>query len=117
MPQLPLDYLTHVKFNLQVRLLDQVPFDGSSNLTLNTDLSLMTSLPHYDPANPSAEALYTRVRVNSQGRVVGAELASTLSDYGITDAQALDDDPNILAQLTNVGILVRASQEIFLPDN
>ena len=98
----------------QIQLAGQVTgsgsFDGSSNLTLNTDLSLMTSLPHYDPANPSAEALYTRVRVNSQGRVVGAELASTLSDYGITDAQALDDDLTSLAQLTNVGILVRASQ-------
>ena len=98
----------------QIQLAGQVTgsgsFDGSSNLTLNTDLSLMTSLPHYDPANPSAEALYTRVRVNSQGRVVGAELASTLADYGITDAQELDDDLTSLAQLTNVGILVRASQ-------
>ena len=98
----------------QIQLSGQVTgsgsFDGSSNLTLNTDLSLMTSLPHYDPGNPSAEALYTRVRVNSQGRVVGAELASTLADYGITDAQELDDDLTSLAQLTNVGILVRASQ-------
>ena len=98
----------------QIQLSGQVTgsgsFDGSSNLTLNTDLSLMTSLPHYDPANPTAEALYTRVRVNSQGRVVGAELASTLADYGISDAQALDDDLTSLAQLTNVGILVRASQ-------
>ena len=98
----------------QIQLAGQVTgsgsFDGSSNLTLNTDLSLMTSLPHYDPANPSAEALYTRVRVNSQGRVVGAELASTLADYGITDAQELDDDLTSLAQLTHVGILVRASQ-------
>ncbi len=98
----------------QIQLAGQITgsgsFDGSSNLTLNTDLSLITTLPHYDPANPSAESTYTRVRVNSQGRVVGAELASTLADYGITDAQALDDDLTSLAQLTNVGILVRASQ-------
>jgi len=98
----------------QIQLTGQVTgsgsFDGSANLSLNTDLSLITTLPHYDPNNPNAEALYTRVRVNSQGRVVGAELASTLSDYGITDAQGLDADLTSLSDLTTVGILVRASQ-------
>lgn len=98
----------------QIQLTGQVTgsgsFDGSANLSLNTDLSLITTLPHYDPNNPNAEALYTRVRVNSQGRVVGAELASTLADYGITDAQGLDADLTSLSDLTTVGILVRASQ-------
>jgi len=98
----------------QIQLTGQITgsgsFDGSANLNLNTDLSLITTLPHYNPNDPNAEALYTRVRVNSQGRVVGAELASTLSDYGITDAQPLDDDLTSLSTLTTVGILCRASQ-------
>lgn len=98
----------------QIQLTGQITgsgsFDGSANLNLNTDLSLITTLPHYNPNDPNAEALYTRVRVNSQGRVVGAELASTLADYGITDAQPLDDDLTSLSTLTTVGILCRASQ-------
>jgi hypothetical protein len=98
----------------QIQLTGQVTgsgsFDGSANLSLNTDLSLITTLPHYNPSDPSAEGLYTRVRVNSQGRVTGAELASTLSDYGITDAQPLDNDLTSLSDLTTVGILIRASQ-------
>ena len=98
----------------QIQLTGQITgsgsFDGSANLNLNTDLSLITTLPHYNANDPNAEALYTRVRVNSQGRVVGAELASTLSDYGITDAQPLDDDLTSLSTLTTVGILCRASQ-------
>ena len=98
----------------QIQLTGQITgsgsFDGSANLSLNTDLSLITTLPHYDPANPGAEALYTRVRVNSQGRVVGAELASTLSDYGITDAQPLDADLTSISDLQTLGILVRSGQ-------
>ena len=98
----------------QIQLTGQITgsgsFDGSANLSLNTDLSLITTLPHYDPANPGAEALYTRVRVNSQGRVTGAELASTLSDYGITDAQPLDADLTSIADLQTLGILVRSGQ-------
>ena len=76
---------------------------------LTTDLSLITTLPHYDPNNPNADALYTRVRVNSQGRVIGAELASTLANYGITDAQPLDDELSAIAGLTTLGLLTRTS--------
>ena len=98
----------------QIQLAGQVTgsgsFDGSSNLTLTTDLSLITTLPHYNPADPDASDLYTRVRVNSQGRVIGAELASTLANYGITDAQPLDDDLTSLAGLSTVGLLARVSQ-------
>ena len=97
----------------QIQLAGQVTgsgsFDGSQNLTLTTDLSLITTLPHYDPNNPDADALYTRVRVNSQGRVIGAELASTLANYGITDAQPLDDELTSLAGLTSLGLLTRTS--------
>ena len=97
----------------QIQLAGQVTgsgsFDGSQNLTLTTDLSLITTLPHYNPADPDASDLYTRVRVNSQGRVIGAELASTLANYGITDAQPLDDELTSLASLTTLGLLVRSS--------
>ena len=97
----------------QIQLSGQVTgsgsFDGSQNLELTTDLSLITTLPHYDPNNPNADALYTRVRVNSQGRVIGAELASTLANYGITDAQPLDDELSAIAGLTSLGLLTRTS--------
>ena len=97
----------------QIQLSGQVTgsgsFDGSQNLDLTTDLSLITTLPHYDPNNPNADALYTRVRVNSQGRVIGAELASTLANYGITDAQPLDDELSAIAGLTTLGLLTRTS--------
>ena len=97
----------------QIQLSGQVTgsgsFDGSQNLELTTDLSLITTLPHYDPNNPNADALYTRVRVNSQGRVIGAELASTLANYGITDAQPLDDELSAIAGLTTLGLLTRTS--------
>ena len=47
-------------------------FDGSSNLNLATNLELVTSLPHYNANDPDATALYSRVEVDSRGRVVGA---------------------------------------------
>ena len=84
-------------------------FDGSSNLNLATNLELVTSLPHYNPNDPDATALYSRVQVDSRGRVVGASLASTLAEYGITDAQGLDSDLTALANITTFGMLARTA--------
>ena len=84
-------------------------FDGSSNLNLATNLELVTSLPHYNANDPDATALYSRVQVDSRGRVVGASLASTLAEYGITDAQGLDSDLTALANITTFGMLARTA--------
>ena len=84
-------------------------FDGSSNLNLATNLELVSSLPHYNPNDPDATALYSRVEVDSRGRVVGASLASTLAEYGITDAQGLDSDLTALANMTTFGLLTRTA--------
>ena len=85
-------------------------FDGSSNLNLATNLELVPTLPHYNPNDPDATATYSLVQVDSRGRVVGAQLASTLNDYGITDAQPLDSDLTSLATLTSLGLLSRTAQ-------
>jgi hypothetical protein len=85
-------------------------FDGSANLNLATNLEVVPSLPHYNPNDLEATGTYSLVQVDSRGRVIGAQLASTLSDYGITDAQPLDSDLTSLATLTTLGLLSRTSQ-------
>ena len=92
-------------------------FDGSSNLNLATNLELVPSLPHYNPNDPDATALYSRVQVDSRGRVVGASLASTLAEYGITDAQPLDSDLSSLANLTTFGTLTRTATGVIVTRN
>ena len=82
-------------------------FDGSANLNLATNLELVPSLPHYNPNDPDATANYSMVTVDSRGRVVGASLAATLSEYGIIDAQPLDTDLTSLAGMTTFGMLAR----------
>jgi hypothetical protein len=85
-------------------------FDGSSNLSLIAQLSFVTALPHYDPLNQNATGTYTKVTVDSQGRVKGASNPTSLAGYGITDAQPLDSDLTSLAGLTTPGIITRASE-------
>jgi hypothetical protein len=85
-------------------------FDGSSNLSLIAQLSYVPALPHYDPLNQNATGTYTKVTVDSQGRVKGATNPTTLSGYGITDAQPLDVDLTSFAGLTTPGIVTRASE-------
>ena len=85
-------------------------FDGSANLNLATNLEVIPSLPHYNPNDLEATGTYSLVQVDSRGRVIGAQLASTLADYGITDAQPLDSDLTSLATLTTLGLLSRSSQ-------
>ena len=85
-------------------------FDGSSNLSLIAQLSFVPALPHYDPLNQNATGTYTKVTVDSQGRVKGASNPTTLAGYGITDAQPIDVDLTSLAGLTTPGIITRASE-------
>jgi hypothetical protein len=85
-------------------------FDGSSNLNLIAQLSFITALPHYDPLNQNATGTYTKVTVDSQGRIRAAQNPTTLAGYGITDAMYYDVDLNSFASISTVGIITRASE-------
>lgn len=49
---------------------------------------------------------YTKVTVNSKGRVTGASTPTTLAGYSITDAQPLDADLTALANTTGSGMYI-----------
>ncbi len=89
-------------------------FDGSTNLNLNTTVSLVSSLPHYDGTN-SATGTYRSVTVDAKGRVVNGTNPTSLADYGLDgtvegeSAQPYDLDLAAVAGLTTTGIIARTS--------
>jgi len=82
-------------------------FDGSSNLTITAELNYVPALPHYDPLDLDATGTYTRFTVDSRGRIVDADTPTTLAQYNIVDAQALDSDLTSLASMTGFGFISR----------
>ena len=72
-------------------------FDGSSNLTITAELNYVVALPHYDENDLAATGQYTRITVDSRGRIVDADNPTSLGAFGITDAQPLDTDLTSLA--------------------
>lgn len=50
---------------------------------------------------------YRSVTVDTKGRITGGTNPTTLSGYGITDAQPIDSDLTAIAQLTTTGIIRR----------
>ena len=85
-------------------------FDGSSNLTITAELNYVVALPHYDPTDLDAQGTYTRITVDSRGRIVDADNPADLASYGITDAQPLDSDLTSLANMTTFGLLSRQAE-------
>ena len=85
-------------------------FDGSSNLTITAELNYVPTLPHYDANDLAATGTYSQVTIDSRGRITNATNPSSLSAYGITDAQPLDSDLTALASMTTFGILSRQSE-------
>ena len=89
-------------------------FDGSSNLNLNAELSLVQSLPHYD-GTTSPTGTYTKVVVDAKGRIINASNPNTIQDYGLNgtvegqSAQPYDLDLAAVAGLTTTGLLSRTS--------
>jgi len=81
-------------------------FDGSQNLNLASSLELIPTLPHYD-GTASASGTYTKVTVDSKGRITNASFPSTLADYNLngtvegSSAQPYDLDLVAIAGLTN----------------
>jgi hypothetical protein len=85
-------------------------FDGSSNLTITAELNYVVALPHYDPLDLDATGTYTRITVDSRGRIVDADSPTTLGEFGIADAQPLDSDLTSLASMTTFGMLSRQAE-------
>ncbi|ABA47077.1 structural protein [Synechococcus phage syn9] len=87
-------------------------FDGSANLNLNAELSLVQTLPHYD-GTTAPSATYTKLTVDAKGRIINAANPTTIQDYGLdtsiegTGAQPYDADLASLAGLTTTGIIAR----------
>ena len=85
-------------------------FDGSSNLTITAELNYVVALPHYDENNLAATGQYTRITVDSRGRIVDADNPTSLGAFGITDAQPLDTDLTSLANMSGFGFISRQSE-------
>ena len=85
-------------------------FDGSSNLTITAELNYVVALPHYDENNLAATGTYTRITVDSRGRIIDAETPNTLAEYGIGDAQPLDSDLTSLANMAGFGLISRQAE-------
>ena len=85
-------------------------FDGSSNLTITAELNYVVALPHYDENDLAATGQYTRITVDSRGRIVDADNPNSLSAFGITDAQPLDSDLTSLANMAGFGLVSRQSE-------
>ena len=74
-------------------------FNGSANITIPFTL-----------ANSGVTAgTYRSVTVDAKGRVTAGTNPTTLSGYGITDAQPLDSDLTAIAGLTTTGIIARTA--------
>ena len=89
-------------------------FDGSANLTLNSALGLVSTLPHYDgTATPTGT--YTKLTVDAKGRITNATNPTTLADYNLngtvegSSAQPYDLDLVAVAGLTSTGLISRTS--------
>ena len=85
-------------------------FDGSANLTITAELNYQPGLPHYDPNDLDAQAQYTRLTVDSRGRIVDGDNPTTLAAYGIADAQAADTDLQSIADMTSFGLMSRQAE-------
>ena len=94
-------------------------FDGSQNLNLAAELSLVSTLPHYDGTS-SSSGTYNKVTVDAKGRITAAQDFTTsnngtLADYGLdgtvegASAQPYDLDLVAVAGLTTTGIIARTS--------
>ena len=94
-------------------------FDGSQNLNLAAELSLVATLPHYD-GTASSSGTYNKVTVDAKGRITAAidytaGNNGTLADYGLdgtvegSSAQPYDLDLVAIAGLTTTGMIARTS--------
>ena len=94
-------------FTLTGDMSGSASFDGSANINITAELNYQPGLPHYDPNDLTAQATYTRLTIDSRGRVVTGDNPTTLSGYGIVDAQTLDPNLTAIVGITTLGMLTR----------
>ena len=94
-------------FTLTGDMSGSASFDGSANINITAELNYQPGLPHYDPNNLSAQASYTRLTIDSRGRVVTGDNPTTLAQYGIADAQPADPELQSLADMSGFGFIAR----------
>ena len=84
-----------------------ISLTGDGSWTINFDGSANAS-GSFTLANSGVTAgAYKSVTVDAKGRVTGGTNPTTLAGYGITDAQALDDDLSAIAALSGTGFAKR----------
>ena len=96
-------------FTLTGDMSGSASFDGSANINITAELNYQTGLPHYDSNNLSAQASYTRVTIDSRGRIVTGDNPTTLAQYGIADAQPADPELQSLADMSGFGLIARTA--------
>ena len=94
-------------FTLTGDMSGSATFDGSANINITAELNYQPGLPHYDPNNLTATAQYTRLTIDSRGRVTTGDNPTTLAAYGIADAQPADAELQALADMTGFGLISR----------
>jgi hypothetical protein len=94
-------------FTLTGDMSGSASFDGSANINITAELNFQPGLPHYDENDLNATGTYTRLVIDSRGRVVTGDNPSTLTDYGIGDAQPLSSDLTAITGITTIGMLTR----------
>ena len=94
-------------FTLTGDMSGSASFDGSANINITAELNFQPGLPHYDPNDLDAQATYTRLTIDSRGRVVTGDNPTTLAAFGIVDAQALDSNLTAITAISTIGMLTR----------
>jgi hypothetical protein len=94
-------------FTLTGDMSGSASFDGSANINITAELNFQPGLPHYDPNDLDAQATYTRLTIDSRGRVVTGDNPTTLAEFGIVDAQALDSNLTAITSISTIGMLTR----------
>ena len=100
-------------FTLTGDMSGSASFDGSANINITAELNYQPGLPHYDPDNLTAQATYTRLTIDSRGRVVTGDNPTTLSGFGITDAQTLNPNLTSIVGITTIGMLTRTGAGVY----
>ena len=95
-------------FTLTGDMSGSASFDGSANINITAELNYQPGLPHYDPGDLNATGTYTRLTVDSRGRIVTGDNPTTLTDFGIADAQPLSVELTSLAAISGFGFLSRS---------
>lgn len=88
---------------------------GNQNITITGDAtgSGTTSIA-LTLATVATAGTYRSVTVNAKGLVTAGTNPTTLTGYGITDAQPLDPDLTAIAVLTGTGITVRSATDTWV---